>query len=155
MREKHIMNDVNIEELTEGMLINDIGKMLHDKIRRESESFGISKGNYRIFYHLAHEDDLTQRDIVNMTHLSAPSVSVALRKMEDDGLVERRPDKSDMRNSIVSLTEKGREIDRKIFESVRNNEENMLDGFNEEERKILKKLLIKIVKNLISEEKSK
>ena len=45
--------------------------------------------------------------IVTELNISGPAVSKMLRNLEERQLISRRPDKSDRRNTIVTLTDKG------------------------------------------------
>ena len=45
--------------------------------------------------------------IARYAHMSMPACSRGLRALDDEGLIERRPDAADRRNTLVSLTEAG------------------------------------------------
>jgi DNA-binding MarR family transcriptional regulator len=72
------------------------------------------------------------------------SISVALQKMELDGLIERKVKDDDQRYSVVCITSKGKkaceEMKKKIFE-LDNSFTSQLDN---EELEIAKKVLIKL-----------
>ena len=76
----------------------------------------MSHGSRRILFTLAHDDGLTQLQLVKLTHLTAPSVSAALVKLENDDLVKRVTDTKDLRQIRVYLTEKGREYNNFVRE---------------------------------------
>ena len=81
------------EMLTPSMLLNDVSHLIRNKMRREGEASGMRQGYRRIMFHLAHGDDGgTQQDLVRRTKLSAPTISVALNRMEAEGLVKRQSD---------------------------------------------------------------
>ena len=54
------------EDMTPSMLINDISKLFANRMRRETESIGMSHGYRRIFFHLAHSDGLNQNTLVKL-----------------------------------------------------------------------------------------
>lgn len=58
---------------------------------------------------LAHRDGLSQTDLAETLHVSRPSVTAMLQRMESAGLIERRSDEADSRVSRVLLTAQGRE----------------------------------------------
>lgn len=138
-----------VDDMTPSMLINEIAKMFDEKMTDETERFGMSGGYRRMLFHLAHEDGLTQLDLVNRTHLTAPTVSVSLKKMEKEGLVKRITDDKDLRQVHVYLTENGRELDRFIREKSRENEEKMHEGISNDEWEVLRQMLVKVFKNMI------
>jgi DNA-binding MarR family transcriptional regulator len=104
---------------------------------------------------LSHEDGVTQLQIVRHTRLSAPTVSVALAKMEADGLVVRKSDERDMRQVRVYITDKGRQTDDFMRSKCGETEEKMLRGISQEELKNLNDTLRKILKNLLESEDDK
>ena len=134
-----------------GLLINEISKLFHDRMRKTSEDPGFQAGYRQILRFLAHEDGVTQIDIARDSHFTAPTVSVTLKKMEKEGLIQRRTDKNDTRCSRVFITEKGRELERKLFEKIVDCEEVLARGLSKEEEETLCRLLTKARNNMLSE----
>lgn len=134
------------------MLMHDISKLFGMSMRRQTEEVGISDGCRRIIMELSHHDGVPQLALAKHAHLSAPSVSVALSKLEADGVVERKTDDEDMRQSKVFITDKGREVDKLIRQKFDLTEEIMLRNVSEEETAALMKTLRKLLSNLIDEE---
>ena len=54
-------------------------------------------------------------DIVKATKAPAPAISRALSSLEEKGLIERTADRSDRRNTLVSLTEKGIQMNEHVI----------------------------------------
>ncbi len=66
-------------------------------------------GTYDVLVQLSEAGGkLRLRDLVNVVVLSQPGLSRKVERMEQAGLVERRPDPSDGRGVIVALTRSGR-----------------------------------------------
>ncbi len=141
----------NLGELTPGMLFGDISRLFDARVRRETEKLGFPQGYRRIVFHLVHNDRLTQNELTKLTHMKAPSISVQLQKMETDGLIKKESDKSDLRKSYISLTEKGRECERLFISQCDETEKVMFNDFDDDELKNLKDILTRIAKNLISD----
>jgi DNA-binding MarR family transcriptional regulator len=57
---------------------------------------------------LSAHDGITQRDLAEMLHLSRPTVTTMLQRLEQHGLLERWDDETDQRLTRIRLTEKGR-----------------------------------------------
>ncbi len=134
-----------------GLLITEISKLLHDRLRRNSEDLGFKTGYRQILRFLVHEDGVTQVDIARHAHFTAPTVSVTLKKMEDEGLIRRKTDKNDTRRTRVFITEKGREWESMLFEKVIDCENILMRGLSEEESGELCRLLKKVRENILSE----
>src|SRR6266850_568838 len=75
----------------------------------------------RALYELAHREHPTAADLCNELGLDAGYASRILRSFEKQGLIERKTSASDARQSLLSLTRKG----RKVFEPLesRSNEQ--------------------------------
>jgi len=127
-------------------LCNEISRLCraHLRDRREPDSVFAKTGARLTLSYLAAGDGVTQLDLVRATHLRAPTVSVMLRRFEEEGIVERRPDKTDGRAMRVYLTEKGREIDHRNIAQIRRMDEEVLCVLTEEENQELMRLLGKI-----------
>ena len=98
---------------------------------------------------LAINDGITQREVVDATHLQPPTVSVILRKMEEEGIVERRQNSTDKRQTNVYLTEYGKSVDRERIAKIKETDELAFSGLTEEEYEALMRLLGKMRENLI------
>jgi DNA-binding MarR family transcriptional regulator len=82
------------------------------------------------------------------TMLSSGGITKRLDSMERAGLLERRPDPTDRRGTIVKLTRRGRTlVDRALEEHVAN-EELLLEGLTLNQRKSLDGLLRTLLEHL-------
>ena len=134
------------------MLINEISRIMGDKIREKGEDNPISQKSGRaLLIELSKRDGRTQLDLVKATHLKAPTISVVLQKLEHDGYVRRTPDQHDLRATRVYLTEKGRELDNKMKARIRAEEEEAMSNLTPSEYDTLLKLLEKLKSNMLSE----
>ncbi len=137
---------------TPGMLVSEISKLFHDRMNQNSEKLGFKNGYRQILRHLAHKDGVTQIDLVHATHLKAPTISVTLKKMEEEELVRRVTDKIDQRQTHVYLTDKGREMERSFFGMLIESERILLQNVSEEEKTTLCDILKKMRGNLLCDQ---
>ena len=97
---------------TAAEVIREIGELYIVKIKKETEAIGV-KNTYRpLLSALYNEDGGTQLSLAQRTGIKAPTVSITLRKMEKEGIVDRVVDESDLRKTHVYLTEKGNDTDK-------------------------------------------
>ncbi|MBR6743931.1 MAG: MarR family transcriptional regulator [Clostridia bacterium] len=134
-----------------GLLIHEISKLFHDRMRKSSDDLGFKAGYRQILRFLAHEDGVTQVDIARHAHFTAPTVSVTLKKMEDEGLIRRKTDKNDTRRTRVFITAKGKTWEAQFHEKVMECEEILIRGFSEEESAEFSRLLKKARENILAE----
>jgi len=77
--------------------------------------------------------------------LSSGAMTNRLDRLEAAGLIERRPDPSDRRGTLVSLTRKGMQVCDEAQLDHLANEERLLDGLSATEREQLTQLLRKLL----------
>ncbi len=145
MRERR--NDENYNAM---MRINDISKLHHDIVRKNAEDDGMPSSYRLLLYHLSKlEPGVTQLTLVKAANLKPPTVSVTLQKMEADGLVIRKSNEHDLRQTLVYLSDKGREVNEKIRASFVSGDAVAIGGLTVDENKQLCQLLDKIADSLI------
>ncbi len=83
------------------------------------------------------------KEIARGLKLSAPSVSVSVRHLEEEGYIHRRPHPTDKRAVQFTLTPQGQALYDKIYAFRRRKFEKLLAGLTPEERKTLLSLLEK------------
>ena len=98
---------------------------------------------------LAREDGCCQLDLVRKTHLKPPTVSVTLKRLEADGLVERRADPMDLRVTRVYLSPKGQEHNRRVISRLHETDAELMQGFSEEEISQLLHFLERMRNNIL------
>ncbi len=129
---------------SELMLTHDISKMFHDLIRRDEEGDRHSNTCRQLLRHLSHQDGRTQLELAQLLHLTPPSISVALQKMETSGLIVRVQDQDDLRSTRVFLTETGKEAHEVAFLRIRTLEERAMSCLSDKERMALRKSLLQL-----------
>ena len=136
-------------------MCNEISRLFRSELRGEGQSEGVMSqhGAYLVLSVLAVNDGINQLEVVRATHLRPPTVSVILKRMEEEGIVERKPNPEDMRSLNVYLTETGRRLDREKIESIKKIEAVALEGLDDADTAILMELLSRIRDNLLEERK--
>lgn len=129
-------------------LANDISKLFEAQMRIEMLKNGMRTSYRHLLQPLSIKDGVTQLDLVKITKLKAPTVSTTLRNMEADGLVSRETDKDDARATRVYLTDKGREIDKKMRSSNTKIEKIFLSALTAEEQEELIALMKKMKESI-------
>lgn len=142
---------------TAPMLINHISRMFDERMRAVLPAgHPFTQNSCRfIMGNLSHHDGLTQQELVNNTNMKAPTISVAIRNLEDEGLVRREPDPDDMRSVRVYLTEKGRAFDDEFRGKLREMDRLLMQGISPEEEETLIRLLLAVRENVRPENQKK
>jgi DNA-binding MarR family transcriptional regulator len=90
---------------------------------------------------VAAHDGATQRQLGEMLHLSAPSVTSMLKRMERSGTIAREADPLDQRITRVRATPAGRALDGKLRAILAARVGELLDPMPEDDRRDLARLL--------------
>lgn len=88
------------------------------------------------------------RDIEEAFQLSHPTVSGILSRLEQKGFIETRPDELDRRCKRLYILQKGLEVDETMHQTIRLTEEQLVQGFTDEEKEQFTLLLQRAIDNL-------
>ncbi len=141
--------------ITPIMVLNDIGRRWRQIVDDGAPTQFMQNSSRAILRELSFKTGLCQLDLSRSTNLKPPTISVALQKMEAEGLVMRVVDDVDMRATRVYLTEKGKSINEQLFERFRTADEIALEGLSEEELLTLTSLLERVRNNLVKAQEEK
>ena len=92
--------------------------------------------------------ELNPTRLMETTMLSSGGMTKRLDRLEEAGLVERRPDAADRRGTLVRLTRRGKTVIDKAVETHARNEERLLASLTEADRRALDGLLRKLLTGL-------
>ncbi len=131
--------------------VNDASFLFGAFVANELESIGMRASYRHVMKPLMENDGLTQLELVNITKLKAPTISITLRNMERDGIVRREKNDNDRRETHVFITDKGREMHARILEAYDKAEKVMLSGISEKELDAVGRLIKNMTENLRKE----
>ena len=135
---------------TPPMLVNEIARLFHARMRAYDLDGVMSQDSARLIMRtLVRKECCSQLDLVRETHLKAPTVSVTIRRMEAEGLVEREQDAMDLRVTRVRLSPKGIEHHMRVMEHIRGIDEELMQSFTEEETHQLLHFLERMRDNIL------
>lgn len=121
------------------------------RVTKSALKVGLHFGQPMILEYVIEHDSCTQKELAAAMHISPASVATTLKRIEKAGLITRSHDCDDTRKNHVSVTEKGvnalKEY-RKICDAA---DEDMFRGFSDEERETLHNLLVRLHRNLDTE----
>ena len=131
-------------------LCHEVSRLSSARVRSANiEGIMSQHGARLVLSAIALEREASQRRIVEITHLRPPTVSVILRKMQDEGMVELFSNPQDKREVRVRLTEYGESVDRNGIEKIKETDALALEGFSESERELLMAMLYRVRQNLL------
>ena len=113
------------------------------------ESMDLTAVQGHIMAYLAHaQQPPCPRDLEAEFHLTHPTVSGILSRLEQKGFIELRTDPEDRRCKRIFILEKGWQCDEVMHQTIQKNERRMVDGFTPEEQEIFTDLLQRAIRNM-------
>jgi DNA-binding MarR family transcriptional regulator len=92
--------------------------------------------------------ELNPTELIRATLLSSGGLTKRVDRLEEAGLVARRPDPKDRRGTLVRLTRRGKRIVDRALEAHLANEERLLSSLSAADRHSLDDLLRKLLVSL-------
>jgi len=115
----------------------------HDYLLSGIEETGISDTDFRVLEALLHKGPLPVNTIGPKVHLTPGSISVAVDRLLEKGLVNRTESTDDRRVRIVALTKSGKDVIVPIFRKHSEEIGRVFADANAKELQILESILKK------------
>ncbi|MBE6662927.1 MAG: MarR family transcriptional regulator [Ruminococcaceae bacterium] len=130
-------------------LIRWVSSEYEELITKETEGHKIlnQKAVRSVLKILTINNGISQNELAREVHLQGSTISVALVKMEEEGLIRREASSNDKRKVNVYMTSSGYEMIKTLDKVIDKMEEKMLDGLTDSEKYDLHYYLTKILKN--------
>ncbi len=99
---------MHIEELSKKMAL--VHALRRTALNRERERLGQMLIPVPIMAYILEHPGCTQGEIADFLYISAASVATSCKRLEKEGLIERRVDPANRRKNQLFVTEEGREL---------------------------------------------
>lgn len=138
-----------MENLPIGYRLKRTFHAFNDAVKRKVYRSNINFTNFCILTYLNRNldhgnNEVTQKDICSFTSLKAPTISLTLQNMEQDGYICRSKSNKDSRITFVQLTTKGKEQADMMKPFFQNTDSQIVSKMSKEEYETLCFLLDKI-----------
>lgn len=117
-------------------------------IQRAATQDGIFLGQLPALEYIHRHPDCTQKDVADFMCVSPPSMTVMVKRMIRDGLIEKRLNPEDMRQNLLRTTARGAAVsthNRALFDQL---DRQAYEGFSPEELEQLANYLDRLINNL-------
>lgn len=131
------------------MILHQLVHLSKYQTFKRLEEFDLKPGQAGILFVLSCEGELSQRALAKKIGITPPSMTVALRKMEDMGYVGRKQDENDQRVTRIFLTEKGKNCITDMKDVLENMEDVLYKNILPEEKLLFRRLLVQMRQNLM------
>ena len=130
-----------------------MARVLHCAVSQSmTEALGameLTSAQGRIIGYLAHRaQPPCAKDIEAEFHLSHPTVSGLLSRLEKKNFIEFRPDEKDGRCKRIYILPKGWDCNERISKTIQENEARIVQDFSQEEKAQFADFFVRAVRNM-------
>ena len=132
-----------------GYLVRILHWCTHQSMDNALETMELTAAQGHVMAYLAHaQNPPCPRDVEAEFHLTHPTVSGLLSRLDQKGFFELKTDPEDRRCKRIYVLEKGIKCHEVMHQTILANEQRMTEGFTEEEREIFSDLLQRAIRNM-------
>ncbi|WP_134685752.1 MarR family winged helix-turn-helix transcriptional regulator [Brevibacillus migulae] len=102
---------------------------------------GITTTQCALLHVLWEQDGLKGIELGERLRIDGATITGMLDRLEQNGIIERRPDSRDRRINLIFLTEQGKELEGPVKLIMKEVEDDVLNGFSEQEVALFKKMM--------------
>lgn len=146
MGDKKYKSDNNLS-----VIIGKTSRLISNRLSRNLSEFNVTSEQWSILASLWEKNGCTQQDLANIANKNKASITHLIDNLEKRGLVYRQSDEGDRRNNLIFLTEDGRNMKESLSKIVKKTTKDFTSGIDKKDLKVSKKVLKKIVENLLVE----
>jgi DNA-binding MarR family transcriptional regulator len=134
-----------------GLAVNTLGRNIVWSLSKRTAQHGVLPGVYPVIAWLMQLPESNQAELSRLIGIEQPTMAITLRRMERDGLIQRKPDPDHGRRSHVTLSAKGRKLSQVMRTAAHEVEELATDGLTAAELDQFFRLARIMIENLNSE----
>ncbi len=88
-----------------GFLISDTARLLRKRFNHRARELGLTRAQWQVLAYLAMNEGINQAGLAELLEIEPITLSRHVQRMEEAGLVVRRPDPNDKRARILALSD--------------------------------------------------
>jgi DNA-binding MarR family transcriptional regulator len=137
-----------------GEILREIGMIARalDSISNiEFKEFELTKGQYLYLVRICEHPGIIQEKVAEMIKVDRTTAARAIKKLEIQGLIEKRDDEKNKKINRLYPTEKGKKVYPALKKEGDYSEKVALSGFTEEETETIFSLLQRVRGNIESD----
>jgi DNA-binding MarR family transcriptional regulator len=130
-----------------GFIINKAHLILKNNLQKKFKKYDIAPEQWAILNCLYNNEGCSQKELSDKTYKDKASITRILDVLEKRRLVKRESDPGDRRVFLIFITDEGRALRDALIPLSKSASEEAIKGFSQEEFKLLKVLLLKLISN--------
>ncbi len=135
------MSDFDLKDFTP-YLLNIAAEASGTRFQRlYKDRYGMLRTEWRVLFHLGRYGSMTAKEICERARLHKTKVSRAVAALEEKRFLMREAQEEDRRLETLSLTSVGQEAFDDLYMEAARFDEDLLQAFSDQERRVLRKCL--------------
>lgn len=131
-------------QMTLGHLLANVSRLVGSRMRMMLEEIGLQHAQAMVLFHLWQENGIAQNVLAQALHITPPTATSTLQRMERDGWVQRRRDTVDQRIVRVYLTKKAMSLRKEARDTFQELDKELTAVLSANERRTLLASLSKV-----------
>ena len=137
---------MQLEELSKKMVL--VHALRRTALNRERERLNQKLIPVPLMAYVLEHPGCTQGEIAAWLYISAASVATSCKRLEKEGLLERRVDPVNRRKNQLFVTAEGEELTREKRAMLERVDERTFEGIGEADREVFSRVLDRMLDNL-------
>lgn len=119
------------------VVLSKAARAISDRVKEDIQTHGLNPTEFGVLELLYHQGDQPLQKIGDKILLASGSITYVVDKLQQKGLLERKPCPKDRRITYAVISEEGRQLLNDIFPSHWKQIENITGGLTDDEKKQL------------------
>lgn len=116
---------------------------IHKKEYQTIKESGLTPAQFGVLEVLYNKGDLKINELIEKILTTSGNITVVIKNLEKEGLIQKSADPKDKRSCIISLTDKGKQYIETILPKHIHNIRSIFEVLSNEEKRVLKDILKK------------
>jgi DNA-binding MarR family transcriptional regulator len=131
-----------------GKEINELGRDIRKIFNYHLEGYSLGDGQFSILYEVFFNPGISQEKLSKKRNVDKTTIAKAVKKLINNGYIEKNKDKMDKRVYCLLCTEKAAQLIPEIKRVIKLENKVITEGFSEDEIKVFRKMMEKITKKI-------
>lgn len=144
------LTDLEVNEVEECTHLL-FGQVMHSYMQKSMgvfKKFKVHPGQAFLLNILNEKNGKSQKELAERLGVKPPSITVMLKKLEQEKYIEKIQDEKDQRLTRIYITDSGRELAKMVTHALREMEKQAFSNMTELEVMFLRRLLLQMKENL-------
>ncbi len=115
---------------------------------------GLWQGQLPVLAFIRKNEGCTQKEVADQLGVSAASIASSTKRLQRAGVIQKKIDKSNLRQNMLYLTEEGQKTTERTCIKVDEFHNSFFTGFSEKELELLGQFLDRMIQNVAGKDAS-